>query len=271
MSEDPIVTPASDRHAIDVMAFGIELNKPIDAAMLERIDALYSRSEGILRSLLPDREQLAGLAISFSNNQFRSVNASNSGLRFLKKNEAGKSLWAADVRQNIVSISCHDYERWASALEFAMQVMNPIANLLIENGYTFSAIGLQYQDIFHVDTLDIHEATPKVFSAEQNWIPKNALKQFRPWHVHQGWFSVDAYNRRILNLLNIDVLLDSALKAVYRIVGQHRLLGFADDGITPVSLAISDLEPGWAALHQANKGVLLDLLTEEVSERIGLR
>jgi uncharacterized protein (TIGR04255 family) len=271
MNDDLIVKPASGRHAIDVMAFGIELNKPIDAAMLERIDALHSRSEGILRSLLPDREQLAGLAITFSNNQFQSLNASNSGLRFLKKDEAGKPLWATDVRQNIVSVSCHDYERWASALDFAMQVTNPIAELLLENGYAFSAIGLQYQDIFRVDTSDIYEATPKVFSAEQHWVPKNALKQRRPWHVHQGWFSVDAHNRRILNLLSVDVLLDSALKAVYRIIGQHRLLGFADDGITPVSLVISDLEPGWAALHQANKGVLLDLLTEEVSERIGLR
>ena len=67
MNDDLIVKPASGRHAIDVMAFGIELNKPIDAAMLERIDALHSRSEGILRSLLPDREQLAGLAITFTN------------------------------------------------------------------------------------------------------------------------------------------------------------------------------------------------------------
>lgn len=263
MTQPLEVIPASQNHAIEVMAFAVECSQQFDSSIMETIGACYE-GNCALRELLPEREKLKGFIIK-ADPKNQSVTMGDNGLRFFKKIE-DKFTWIAEVRQNIISVSCFNYTRWAEARESALTIVKPILERLLELGVTIQAIGLQYQDGFSVTTADAREASANLFKPNNEWLTEHSLQQKNAWHIHQGWISNQDDTGIILNLLNINAIVDeSAGLTSFKIIGQHRLSGASGSQLT-----VESLSGGWDALHLQNKSVLRSLLNQGIVARIGL-
>lgn len=267
MSDSLAVIPASGKHAIEVMAFAIELDSPFAAPVLEAVESCYDQ-DAQLKGQLPFKETLPNIAITV-NPKSQSVHMGNNGLRFSKKEEE-KVTWIVDVRQNVLSVNCFDYSRWQVARDAAAAIITPFLGVIREQGLSMVAVGLQYKDVFRISTTNVSQAAQLLFKERTDWLPHHALRQETAWHVHQGWFSEASHGRQTLNLLSVDAVIENDTVCAFNIIGQHRLLSQMVGRTEQVPLILEDVVPGWDKLHQVNKIVLHDLLSKAVAQQIGL-
>lgn len=271
MSEEIVITPVSGKHAIVVMAFGLEFDRQLDSKLIDQISKYYEQADD-LKAMLPTIEKLNGASITVNGNS-QSVSFGNNGLRLLKKHENNKPFWTLEVRGNVLSCSCFCYEKWVAARDFALESILPVCKSIMAEGISIQAIGLQYQDEFRVNTIDLVRGTNELFRKHDNniWLNERVLSECHPWHIHQGWFADGLGNRRTHNLLNIDAIVEySSDRCLFRITGQHRLLNKNMIGSEEITLSADNIEQAWENLHKTNKDILLSLISESVSELIGL-
>lgn len=267
MLDSLAVIPASGKHAIEVMAFAIELDRSFEAPVLKAIESCYDH-DAQMKDQLPLKETLANIAITV-NPRKQSVQMGNDGLRFSKK-EGQKATWIVDVRQNVLSVNCFDYTRWQGARNTAAAIITSFLRVTQDQGLSMIAVGLQYKDVFRVSTTNVNQAAQRLFKDGNDWLTHNAMRQETAWHVHQGWFSEATLGRQVLNLLNVDAVIENDIGCAFNIIGQHRLLGKMTSGSVQDPLILEDVVPGWDELHQANKTMLHGLLSDAVAKQIGL-
>lgn len=263
-----MITPVGGKHAIEVMAIGVEWTTPMDDAGLQKLQGIYAGHAG-LKEFLPSLTPVQ--AFSFNVGAPGSFVAENrSGSFDLRRfDPSGSVLWAMSIRPELVACNCIAYDRWANVKPQAMDLLAPFLLEAFANGNEIKALGLQYQDAFRIDAqTDNVGALRPLFRADSVWIPAHLLEKSSLWHSHQGWFSNTSDNHRTLNNVNLDVL-EQDDKLLVRIHGQHRVFSTTQDGKTPYVIAQEDIGETLNFLHEQNKAVLRGILSDGILERIG--
>ncbi|WP_301233811.1 TIGR04255 family protein [Pandoraea cepalis] len=261
------ITPVGGKHAIEVMAIGVEWATPMDSNGLQGLQAAYEETATV-KEFLPSLTPVQAFALNIgAPGNFVAENRSG-GFDLRRFDPSGAVLWAVSVRPELIACNCIAYDRWATVKPKAMALLDPFLSVALAAGNQIKAVGLQYQDAFRVSDEVGSPALKTLFRQNSNWIPAHLLNESSLWHSHQGWFASTSDGHRTLNNVNLDVLEQDA-KLLVRIHGQHRVFAVTQDGKSPYPIAMQDIEGILDVLHQQNKAVLRGILAEDVLARIG--
>lgn len=264
-----VIEPIGGKHAIEVMAIGIEWAAPMGESEMKELEATYTTSS-YLQEFLPSLTPLHELALNIGipGNFVAENRAGGFDLKQFKSN--GNVAWAVSIRPGFIACNCMDYDRWASIKPTAIELLTPFLKAAIAKGQQIQAVGLQYQDVFRVNCAIGSESLATLFRQNSAFIPGHLLKQHSLWHSHQGWFSESPEQQRLLNNVNLDVLeQDSHL--LVKLNGQHRVFSLSGDGKVSRVIDGEQLEEILDFLHIQNKKVLGEVLSDEILDRIGLK
>ncbi len=262
------ITPVGGKHAIEVMAIGVEWATPLDDNALQRLEGLY-RGEQSVAEFLPSITPVRSLALNLgAPDKFVAENSAG-GFDLRRFASDGAVTWSVSVRRELISCNCMSYDRWATVKPKAMELLNPFLDAVLELGTQIQGVGLQYQDAFRIEDGSELGTLRRLFRPGSAWVPVHLLDQPSLWHVHQGWFSVSPDNHRTLNNVNLDVL-EQESKLLAKINGQHRVFAVSGDGKNPFSLSKDELPKTLEFLHEQNKVVLAGILSDEMLRRINL-
>ena len=267
MSQELKVKPAAGRHAIEVMALAVEWAQPLTEEVFDDARTLYEASPS-LREFLPRLESLKGIKVLVGDDG-ASVSAGHDGLQLSRHRDDGTATWVLQMQPALLACSCMDYERWDVIKPKALELLFPIIDIAASKSSEIQAVGLQYQDAFRVETLSPLAATGRLFRENGPFLSSHTLHMDGPWHIHQGWFSKGLGNRITHNLVNIDLTVEEG-ECLVRIHGQHRLLSTMQIENSSAPIDPQEISAALDSLHNDNKAVILDLLSEDICRQIGL-
>lgn len=277
------IQPVGGTHAIEVMAIGIEWAAPLDDAQLIALQQVYEISSE-LKNLLPLFSPSQAIVMQ----GVQQINIGNveapqaqdiknvAPPQFVAK-AAGFNLqrfgmketpeWVASIRPEFLSCNCSAYDRWRNVKPRALAIMRPFIDAALTLGARISAVGLQYQDAFRLLDGPSPAVTKELFRTNGTLLPAHLLEQHSLWHCHQGWFSMGADGRRLLNNVATEIVNVNDMDFA-RIGGQHRVFAASVDG-SELPIVASDVERILDCLHEENIKVVNETLSDGALEVIG--
>ena len=260
------------------MAIGVEwVMPPLVDAQLATLQAVYEANTDIkkfLPTLVPMQAfvfqaGLDGNAQPGNKNvtppQFT---ARNGGFDLQHFDTKGKIAWVASIRPEFISVNCTAYDRWKNVKPKALAILLPFVEAAIAKGAKINAIGLQYQDAFRLLDGTSPAAAQELFRRNGRYLPLHLFDQPSFWHCHQGWFSKASDERRILNNVATEIA-DVSGTHFARIGGQHRVFATLADGLTPKPITSGEIDQILQCLHDENKDVINDILSDGALKAIG--
>ena len=265
------------------MALGIEWVEPLPEATLAALFKLRTENEKV-RTFLPAVKNLPGLRMTVTGDNQGSapkiadlapIQAHLFDLSRMKPD--GSIEWSIGVRPDFVTCNCGNYKGWKAVKPVALELLQPFADRATELGASIKAIGIQYLDVFRWRKGG-RDFVFEVLSKDSKWLPKNITEWPSIWHVNQGWFSPGPDGLRVLNVLNIELVEETDVLAL-KVQGTHsiQVTHYTTRNqayVPPLEGAqiVADLLASYAeTLHIENKRTLLQLLTEPMRVRIGLK
>lgn len=266
------IKPSGGKHAIEVMAIGVEWATPLDDAELQKLQDVYNATSEIAK-FLPSHAPVRSFMLQIGlpgNSPSSFVPEDRAGGFDLKRFDTnGSVLWALSVRPDFISCNCMAYDRWATVKPQSVELLHPFLTAAMNCGHEIKAVGLQYQDAFTIEGGLDNAALQSLFRQDSPLLPTHLLAMPSLWHSHQGWFSVSPKNRRVLNNVNLD-LLEQTPNHLARINGQHRVFSVTHDGKETCLIEQEDLEQVLDFLHEENKKVLRGILSDKMLDQISL-
>lgn len=262
--------PYAGSHAVVNAVFAVEWAEPLKPEMLKGLSRLTAKFRNLGLSNLQYQnsfemkiEQPHGSA-----QPKQSAQVVIAGLVFARPASIGDISRSVTISQTSCMISIPDYTRWIDVAEdvqaYFKIVMEEIAPLR-----PLTVIGLQYHDLFswkdNPDEMNLRE----IF-AENSFIPENVFKQQGLWHLHHGYVVkvLEPVHYSRLDNVNVDMIEQGGERAI-QIIGAHRATLQSPMWQAHMKNRAAVVEV-LASLHDANKEMLLRLLTEQVCQKIRL-
>jgi uncharacterized protein (TIGR04255 family) len=268
--------PINEDHAIQSASFAVALSRPLS----------WSSIEGLIKSPLEWRRDLPALDLSQTlevqiNQQTGApVNRITRGVEFSHKRPDGSASWQLAILGSEIKVETTIYTRWkptwAKAGDILLGVVGQLAALeSAKAAISIQAISLLVGDVFLPEG-DEPDYTELFVQSEH--IPAGIFRKGKLWHSHTGWF-VHRTVGNVLNQLNIDVRngIDEAIIVGVpdnriRVIIQHNQVLRPH---TPISFLADDqgeferiLLTEMPVMHENNKAITRDLLTEPMQDRI---
>ena len=264
--------PFAGDHAIQNVAFAIEWTQSLTNEQLQSIKSIHSQ-------LLPFFEKVAeakAITINLSAANDLAPIASNSsdlgGIQFIGKLMSfppGQPSQLIQASRENCSIIINDYSRWNQVWENVEKWINLIKNSIPSIGV--KSVSLQYTDALHwrndPKLLNISD----VFSKNTVYLPSHVFSSRSLWHVHQGFFSDESIigsNRRLLENINISHVENNSQRTFIIVTSHKAILDSPIWDSGEFSMTIKEIMP---ILHNRNKNILTNILSEEVCSKINLK
>lgn len=265
---DELITPVGGKHAIEVMAIGIEWASQLDAVALHQLEAVYNASPTI-SSFLPVVTPVRSLVFQLGIASSAVADDQSGGFDARQVNPEGNVLWSLSIRPDFLACNCMEYDRWSNIKPQAISLLSPLLIAALNGGNKIKAIGLQYQDAFNISGSINSELLQILFREDSRMLPRHVFEMQSLWHSHQGWFSISPRNQRVLNNVNLD-LIGEYPNHVVRIQGQHRVFSITSDGKESLPMWLEDIEQILNFLHAQNIDVLKGILSQSILKKIGI-
>ncbi|MCB0066951.1 MAG: TIGR04255 family protein [Caldilineaceae bacterium] len=258
--------PHAGDHSIQNAVLAVEWSPEIDATQLESI---RGAAHGLVQDFKEETQQT--IRVSFSNapgNVPTSAPAPEiSGYAYSRFSPAGELQKQVQISRGSCLIVVADYQRWKQLIADVKSVFAVVLSALPAS-VTISTVGLQYSDRFiwkaNAETLDLRE----VFRANSPYLTAHSLDCKQAWHSHHGYFekSVVPTPHNRLDIININVVDEPSGRAI-QVLTSHRA---ALDGPLQAAGALDQVVAMQDALHDLNKGIFRELLTEPLLQKIHL-
>ncbi|MBY5354575.1 TIGR04255 family protein [Rhizobium leguminosarum] len=256
MSENTHFRPLNEDHAVAGVKFAVVLNQVLQPQAISAAE----NSHEIWRESLP-AASISDVAIDAGGRQLKAP-----GVLFAFLRPDGTANWSMQLGGNKIEVECNLYSRWdrvwmsalgylASALSVTSQAQNNLAVLSVE---------LTVRDVF-VALKRPYELSHLIKIGE--YFPRSVLSAGPLWHCNTGWFD-DAHsggNGHLHNLncdaapANNDVIINITHFQQKRLPEPVLVQGLQ-----------STLDITMKTLHEKNKTLLREILTQEMLTRIGL-
>jgi uncharacterized protein (TIGR04255 family) len=278
------IQPVGGDHAIEVMAIGVEWSAPLDDSCLHAMQSIYTENQK-LKDSFPQFAPIQAFLIQ----GIHQIGVAGVGQQPLQEPENiippqfvtkasgfdanrveadGKISWSISIRPEFLSCTCTAYDRWKNVKPSVLEALGPFIDAALGLGAEINAIGLQYQDAFRLLDGISPETTKQLFRQDTRWIPSHLFDEPSFWHCHQGWFSNSYNSRRILNNITTDLAEVDGVNFA-RIGGQHRIFSVSFDGKTQNRIETSEIDDVLEGLHEENKKVINEMLSDGALEAIG--
>lgn len=254
--------PSAGNHSVQNAAFAIEWLSELTPAELSAAMGVHAELSGSL----PKLTQAAVTSFQIGpTGQPQMLPGGVGGFTFFRAASAGGISRSLEVDRMRCVAQVNDYTRWNAVWP---EVRKWLAAIIPKLGRkNFTSIGIQFNDVFHWrDRIDSFNPA-EVFSAKSTLLPSGALSNKQTWHSHHGYFvNVDTpINSMVLENVNINVLdnLNQRSVIISTVHKAHVNMWSWDD----MNVVIDDL---MEALHQRNKAVLANVLSEGAAKLISL-
>lgn len=275
----PHFRPVHDAHAIVEEMIFFEFSPNLEQAM----PALITLKDE-LKDDLPEHDVINVMKVQFKQQDKGAPEVGSAevnkaaGLRLSRFQVDGKIDTLVSIEQNSIGVFCYHYTGWNNVWPKHRKYVSRIFSKIIGTSF-MTGVGMRWTDQF------IYEGEESAYDAHLLLKPGSVCLHPRAfgsgsrWHCHTGWFDTDtSRDREVLNQLNLDAGLVNEAGAMRTAVTiAHTQVIRATQALDQ----LADLVPGhgdgldalsglMGALHDGNKRVLRDLLTESSLERIGL-
>jgi uncharacterized protein (TIGR04255 family) len=262
--------PVAGNNAIQNAAFAIEWAAELLPTEMQKINnAIEADLKSEFQNSIPQNVQ-----------KFSFVNEGVANPRFLPSIEIGGYLFEKRSplspvptksitlgKQNLV-ILINEYSRWEAVWEDVRKYISLVLNNLREQ--PINNIGLQYSDVFiwkdTPDSLNLNE----VFRPNSQYLTPNVLNVKKLWHSHHGYIvdsSAPVPNTRLdninVNLIDIEGTLSIQIVTSHRATLETPIWYKGEESLSVISEIMS-------VLHDENKLIMHDLLSDEICKKIKL-
>lgn len=273
--------PAHETHAIVEQLIYFEFTPTLEAAM----PALITLKDD-LHDDFPVHEIVNTMRVQLTQHEggkpeigTPEVNQAG-GLRLSRLQPNGAPDMLISIDMNSIGIFCHNYSTWEDVWPKQRRYIDKIFAKLTVFSPFLTGIGMKWTDQFLYDGPEKEYDSRDLFKENSKCLNPLSFSSGQRWHCHTGWFDGEiAPGYEVLNQLNVDAGLIN-LQGNMRIAatidhnqvmraGQtvDQLSAFAPGGASTSGSLPALME----ALHDGNKRVLRDLLTESALEMIALR
>lgn len=261
------LTPISNEHAVQSIAFFLEWNEHLPSKLLLDAQKLNSRF-GNLGLPIHKTQQMAVFRFS-GQPDLNAVQHDLGGVTFssLEPTDSNNPREVTLSRQGIV-VLIKDYTRWDSVFSEVKNYIKPLLEL-IGTHRPLSSIGIQVTDVFlWMD--DPQELNLREVFKPDGYLPANVFNLKGLWHSHHGFLSeVSApADAQFLENVNVDRI-DHNGQTLIQINGVHKL-NLSKPLWQSHLKNIEIIHDAFELLHSANKKMLSALLTDGVQEKISL-
>lgn len=260
------VIPYTEHHAIRNVLFAIEFSQPVPPSVLVELKSGETRKR--LMEKLPRVQEIASLVLeldassiahSFSPGQIKDIG----GYQFDALKANGEIAWMLNIQPNQAFVLCGDYKRWNGTWTEAKSIFEVILPWLLKHT-SISAIALQYVDEFTIVENEPREPLHILFNSSSKYLPRNAIDCRTDFHSHHGFFLEK--EELLKSLINVNVNVSSREESqVANIMTLQKVFLRGPAKLNDVMVTNSNLfDDTFNILHQLNKEVFGDLITEEV-------
>lgn len=254
--------PVKGRHAIEVAVFSATLQNQFSK---KSIEALMTLKES-LKEKFPIFTPITKFEFRLENQLLEKGVQATSGVNLLQNDQQGKVLWALNVQDSSINISCFDYQRWTEISSEALETLLFVIQVIADDQNPVSTLALQYVDRF-VGQADNYKLN-QVFNTKTKFISKQTGQSGLLWHLFQGWFqTVEGCDAKHLNVLNLSTN-DTQLGIVTTIDHTSRIVFTSSIPVTKITKEF--VSPIYKLLHECNKDILIDLLNARQRKAIKL-
>lgn len=257
------IKPFADANAIKVVAFGIEFTNRVDLPLVNSIIALYNNDTNLKESL-PLMQPLNVTTIQISDGVQSQAEAIG-GVQFLRLQKDGTVEMALKLQGNSLIVVCQSYSTWteisSEALKYFSRLIPSITEQLI------NAITLEYVDEFITDDRS-NKWIEELFNKDSKYICENVFDVDNFWHSNHGYFNTIEQNGEQIRVLNtVDINTIEETNNITKEIRHKAIIKMRHKAETS---SVDSLEEIMTNLHNTDKVMLKNLLTENIQEMIGL-
>ena len=197
------------------------------------------------------------------------------GIELQKINLDGNIDWMLRTSENSISVHCLNYTQWDIVFADAIKYLKATFKYLEGSENFISNIGLMYIDRFICDKTPESSNLSELFNKDTDLVFKGAFgSENKLWHSHTGWYE-KLDDMPCLNQLKTSASyanIKNSKKLVVTVDHSAIITGKNDTFVdySEVNGSCQKLEGILGKLHDMNKRVLAELLTEQMSTQIKL-
>lgn len=268
--------PINDRHAIQTVAFVVELSSAVSTQQVEEIITLHDS----IRDQLPvmQRQKTFNVSVGFGGNPVQQVGQEQlSGVTFDRVDSNKRREYALSVMNNLIIVNVDAYTRWDAACGIAFPLFDKVVEAL-QVSRSVVAFTLEYVDLFVPADIAGRKkkglTVSKMFNRKTSFVPQNIFNTKNFWHSYHGYFAERTGDIAFDMLNNINVTFGHDVNRRHNLVTiacNHRAI------IQQGNVTRNDGIEGYAcrdecftAMHDENKTIIMDLLSNGLCKQIGL-
>lgn len=260
-------------HAIQKVACAIILREQLSVEDYEQLEETYGKSEAV-KSRFPEKKRIHRVEVTYSEVSKRDASRKQEwgGLVFEGRDPEEGEVSSVQVDENTIILTLNGYSSWICAKE---SMLSALSLLRIDEFRTsdIGAIGLEVADEFWVKDISANWFD-ELFDNSSRHLPNVSGKLDSYWHSHTGYFHKAPTDTelpetvRLLTNFKVDVRPGpkSSGEDIVSILGMSRVdyLEAWDTDFEHLMKASLDM------LHDDNKRVVEDLLSNEMAKEIGI-
>ncbi|RJF98994.1 TIGR04255 family protein [Noviherbaspirillum saxi] len=262
--------PITESHAIQSVIFVLEWQGEISDRALQEVQSLGQSLKSHFPISTVQKVVMVNLDQATSGSPAIQQNGdAMGGVVFQRMGKFGQVASQMVVSRNNCLIAINEYSRWDAILEAVMRYYKIVLPPILREK-SIGSIALQYNDMFTWKDEPANLNLREVFKTDTPYLAPNSFEQKGLWHCHHGFIrDLEGVDGTCLDNINVSVVNNQDDRAI-QILTSHKLTLNS-----PLRIATKDylqsIEKYQNILHQENKLVLGQLLSEEVCEKIKLK
>jgi uncharacterized protein (TIGR04255 family) len=259
-------SPINNAHSIVETVFFIQFSPAFGASTIRKLISVKDE----LKEQFPKSNPINRTAFKFDlaeGGQTVMNEAESVGIELQRTRADGSLEWMLRIAEDIVSVHCLDYTRWDEVWQQAETYLTKALGHIDGSDSFVSSIGLRCIDRFLYKDDPKQSNLTELFKQDTPYIVKTAFTHGPLWHCHSGWFE---------GLNDLECLIQLNVNADFaNIEGKKALSITVDHSATAIleqqaSNQTTNFSPIMNQLHDKNKRLLIDLLTQKMATRINL-
>ncbi|MCI0562739.1 MAG: TIGR04255 family protein [Nitrososphaera sp.] len=269
-------SPINEAHAIVEVVMFVEFSPPFAESTIRKLIGIEHDVKSDFPKVSPVQMRVINVATDKITQILRDQTV---GIELQSIRRDGSLEWMIRTTENAISVHCLDYSRWEDIWAQAKGYLDKAFRHLEGSDSFIASVGLKYIDRFVCNGDPEQSKLEDLFKKDTDLISKRAFSTGPLWHCHSGWFEdLSISSVKCLNQLNLDATFTNIKRnrklvitvdhnAIAKIPPENNGLSILKGTDGPDGLSLDVI---MEALHDRNKAMMSDLLSEQMARRINL-